>query len=183
MMRLFVGIALPPSLRDRLSVMSSGLSGARWISPENLHLTLCFLGQVDDHLADDIDLTLSSIEAPAFDYTVNGINTFGRGHQVHTLWAKVEAVPSLMALQAKIETAMLRLGQEPEHRKFTPHITLARTKGASTAKVAEWLETSGGLSFGPVHVGSFALFRSHLGSGPPYYEVLSEYLLEAEQSG
>jgi len=180
MIRLFVGIALPTDLRNRLAVVSSGLPGARWIDRENLHMTLCFMGQVDDPMVDDIDLALSTVRGPAFDFSISGIATFGRGHQVHTLWAKVEADPALQALQAKIETAMRNLGLPIEGRKFTPHITLARTKRAQSSKIAEWLQTGGGLIAGPVRVDSFVLFRSHLGSGAAHYEVLREYDLEPE---
>jgi len=183
MIRLFVGLALPQDLRNRLAMVSSGLPGARWIDRENLHMTLCFMGQVEDPQAEDVDLALSGVRGAAFDFSISGISTFGRGHQIHTLWAKVEADPKLMALQAKIEQAMRNLGLPIEGRKFTPHITLARTKAAQSSKIAQWLQTGGGLTAGPVHVDSFVLFRSHLGSGAPHYEVLREYDLEPEQPG
>ncbi len=180
MIRLFVGIALPADLRRRLAALSTGLPGARWISPENMHLTLYFIGPVEEHLADDIDLALSGIGGSAFSYAISGIETFGRGHQVHTLWARVAADAALPALQAKIEQAMIGLGLEPERRKFTPHITLARTRGAQASKVAEWLQGGGGFTAGPVTVESYVLYRSHLGSGGAHYEVLSEYPLAIE---
>lgn len=180
MIRLFVGISLPEALRERLAGLASGLPGARWIQPENLHMTLCFLGQVEEHQLDDIHLALSAIDRPAFDYSLSSIETFGRGRQVHTLWARVDGGASLITLQAKIEQAMRGLAIPVDNRKFTPHITLARIKGASPVRVAEWLETRGGLAEGPVSVQSFALFRSHLGAGSPYYERLCDYPLKAE---
>ena len=58
MIRLFVGIALPPELRLRLSLLCAGLPGARWVDPGNLHLTLRFIGEVDEGVASDIDAAL-----------------------------------------------------------------------------------------------------------------------------
>lgn len=183
MIRLFVGIALPSVIRERLTVASSGLPGARWIDPHNLHLTLRFIGEVEEHLADDIDLSLAAIAGPAFQLQISGIETFARGHQVHTLWARIDPEPALTVLQGKIEQAMIRLGLPPEGRKFTPHITLARIRGAAGARVVQWLETFGGLTAGPIPVGSFVLYRSHLGTGGAHYQALSEYALKSEQLG
>ena len=180
MIRLFVGIALPLDIRERLTMVSAGLPGARWISPDNLHLTLRFIGEVDEHQVDDIDQSLAAIGGPAFRLRSSGIETFGRGHQMHTLWARIDPEPGLMALQGKIEQAMIRQGQPPEGRKFTPHITLARIRRAGETKVAQWLETYGGLTVGEISVGSFVLYRSHLGTGGAHYEVLSEYSLEPQ---
>jgi len=66
MIRLFVGIALPPELRLRLSLLAGGVPGARWVDPGNLHLTLRFIGEVDEGVAGDIDDALARIKAPRF---------------------------------------------------------------------------------------------------------------------
>ena len=179
MIRLFVGIALPSVLRERLAILSSGLPGARWITPESMHLTLRFIGDVEEQVVDDINLALSAIGGPAFSFLISGIETFGRGHRTHTLWARVDACLAMLALQAKIEQAMIRAGLEPERRKYTPHITLARIKGAQAPKVVNWLEANGGLTAGPGAVTAFTLYRSHLGVGGAHYEVLSDYPLES----
>jgi len=183
MIRLFVGIALPQDVRERLAILSTGLPGARWITPENQHITLRFIGEVEEHLADDINLALSAIGGPAFRFVISGVETFGRGHRTHTLWARIEPEPALSVLQAKIEQALIRIGLEPERRKFTPHITLARIKGAQASKLARWLEANGGLTAGPVTVTTFTLYRSYLGAGGAHYEALSDYPLETEESG
>ena len=74
MIRLFVGIPVPPDVRQRLHVLAAGLQGARWISPENMHLTLRFIGDA-----------LAAIHEPSFEVTLSGIETFDRGHMVHTI--------------------------------------------------------------------------------------------------
>jgi len=179
-MRLFVGIPLPVDVRECLARMSSGLKGARWISPENMHITLRFIGEVDGHMAEDIDTTLIAMAAPGFDLSLNAAGMFGRGHLVHTVWADVKPEPALNRLQAKVEQAMVRLGLEPEHRKYTPHVTLARLKKVTSQKIADWAEANAGFRAGPFRVDAFVLFRSHLGHGPAHYETLSEYPLKTE---
>src|SRR5476651_1757266 len=72
MIRLFVGIALPPELRLRLSLLCSGVPGARWVDPGNFHVTLRFIGEVDEGTASDIDVALAQIVAPRFALTLAG---------------------------------------------------------------------------------------------------------------
>jgi len=179
-MRLFVGVQLPEDARERLKGLASGLPGARWISPENLHVTMRFIGEADGPLVDDIEFALSSVHAPGFPLTLTGVNRFGRGNTAHTVWAGIEAQPALFHLQSKIESALVRAGLEPERRKYTPHVTLARLKKTPAHKIAAWAESLGDLRIGPFPVASFQLFRSHLGRGPVHYEVLADYELEPE---
>jgi len=179
MIRLFVAIPLPDDIRQDLARLSSGLPGGRWISPENMHLTLRFIGEVEEHMGPDIDGALGAIRCPEFTLRLNGVSTFGRGHTVHTAWAGIDTEPALTHLHAKIEQAMVRLGLEPERRKFTPHVTLARIKNAPHGKLALWLESYGGYRSRPFAAAVFALVRSRLGNGGAHYEVLSEYPLQA----
>lgn len=179
-MRLFVGVKLPEDVRDRLGRLASGLAGARWIAPQNLHVTVRFIGEADTPLADDIEAALSSVHAPGFPLTLTGVDQFGRGHMAHTVWAGIEAQPALVHLRDKVESALVRVGLAPERRKYTPHVTLARLKKTPPHKIADWAEALGDLREGPFAVASFQLFRSHLSHGPVHYEVLADYPLEPE---
>jgi len=176
-MRLFVGVQLPEYVRGRLGRLASGLPGACWIAPENLHVTVRFIGEADGPTADDIDLALSSVHAPGFPLTLTGFDQFGRGHMAHTVWAGIEAQPALVHLRDKVESALVRAGLGPERRKYTPHVTLARLKKTPAHKIAAWAEALGDLRIDPFPVASFQLFRSHLGRGPVHYEVLADYAL------
>ena len=180
MIRLFVGIPLPENVRQYLHSLAGGLEGSHWISPENMHLTLRFIGEVDEVQAADVYDALSGIDSSAFEISLSGIETFGRGHMVHTIWAAVPDDPALSHLHGKVERALVQSGMEPERRKFTPHITLARVRKSPKGKVAAWLADHGGLKTPTFMVDQFVLFRSHLGHHGAHYETLAEYALTYE---
>ena len=177
-MRLFIGIPFPENVRARLGELKGGLQGARWVEPENLHLSLRFIGEVPGGDEADIDEALAAIEAPAFPLTVSELGFFDRRGRVHAVWAGVEPSEPLMRLRAKVEHALVRLGHEPGHRKFKPHVTLARIKNGSASEVGRYLEALNGFSAGPFEIDCFTLYRSHLGHGGPHYQALAEYPLE-----
>lgn len=175
MIRLFVGLALPEEHRRQLSLMSHGIEGARWVAPENLHITLRFIGEVDEDVAEELAQALDGVRAEPFALSIEGLGTFG--HPPHAVWAGVEDLSAgrLAALQASIESTMVRQGLEPEHRKFTPHVTLARFRKVNMARVARFLEGSGDLKLPPFEVGGFSVFRSHLRPEGAQYEQVADY--------
>ncbi|MAF95172.1 MAG: RNA 2',3'-cyclic phosphodiesterase [Rhodospirillaceae bacterium] len=177
-MRLFVGIPLPEDVRARLGELKGGLQGARWVRPGNLHLSLRFIGEVPGGGEADIDEALAAIEAPAFPLTLSELGCFDRRGRVHAVWAGVGVSDPLMRLRAKVEHALVRLDHEPEHRKFKPHVTLARMKNGSASEVGHYLEALNGFSAGPFEVDCFTLYRSHLGHGGAHYQALADYGLE-----
>jgi 2'-5' RNA ligase len=177
-MRLFVGIELPPDVRRRLAGLASGLPGARWVPPENLHISLRFIGEVDNHHAEDIDAVLAGIHAPAFELSLSGIGFFDSGPRVHAVWAGVGRSEALAFLHDKVESAVVRAGLEPERRKFKPHVTLARLKETPPReRLAAFMEHHEPFRCEPFEVAHFTLFRSHLGNEGSHYEPLSEYPL------
>ena len=178
MVRLFVALDLPFEVRERLRLMTGAkLPGARWVPPENMHLTLRFVGEVDHGRADDIDAALGTIAARGFSLTLEGVGTFQSGRRVHALWAGVERNPALEHLRAKVESALVRAGCEPERRKFTPHVTLARLDQPDPAKLGDWLHGNALFRLGPVPVEHFTLFSSRLGREGPHYTAEAAYAL------
>jgi 2'-5' RNA ligase len=181
-MRLFVALDLPWSLRERLALMcGSGIPGARWVPPENFHLTLRFIGETPAHRAEDIDLALAGLRGRGFSVTFAGLNVFTRsgpkGERGTTLWVGVERNQQLEHLQGKIETALQRAGLEPERRRFTPHVTLARLDAAPEAKVAAFVQAHNLFRSEPVPVTHFTLFSSRLGKEQSVYTAEVEYPL------
>ena len=177
-MRLFIALDLPWRLRERLALMAgSGISGARWVSPENYHLTLRFIGETQAHRAEDIDLALSAIRARGFSLTLSGVGTFTKGGRVTALWVGVERNPQLDHLQNKIETALQRAGVDPERRRFTPHVTLARLDNAVEAKLAAFVQANNLFRAESVAVEHFTLFSSQLGKEQSVYTAEVEYEL------
>jgi 2'-5' RNA ligase len=176
-MRLFVGLELPPQVRAAMAGLQYGLPGARWITADNLHVTLRFIGEVEHGLAEDIDSALSAVHAAGFTLAIAGVGTFGNGSKVRALWAGIEAQPALMHLQDKIESALVRTGLPPEARKFKPHVSLARFKTRPGPGLNEYLSGHALFRAGPVEVEDFVLFRSHLSKSGSIYEPLRVYPL------
>ena len=158
-------------------VCGGGIAGARWISPENYHLTLRFIGETQAHQAEDIDLALAAIRARTFMLTLAGVGTFAKGGRVNALWVGVERNPQLDHLQNKIETALQRVGVSPERRRFTPHVTLARLDNAVEAKLAGFVQAHNLFRTEPVPVEHFTLFSSRLGKEQSVYTPEVEYEL------
>jgi RNA 2',3'-cyclic 3'-phosphodiesterase len=176
-MRLFVGLDLPWSLRERLALLSGGIPGARWVPAENFHITLRFIGEVAAHQAEEIDLALASLRARGFSLSLTGVGTFDKAGRPIALWVGVERNPQLDLLQSKIETACQRVGLEPERRRFAPHVTLARLDNAVQAKLAAFVQANNLFRAEPVPVEHFTLFSSRLGKEASVYTAEVEYAL------
>ena len=176
-MRLFVALDLPWPLKQRLAMLAGGIQGARWVPPENYHLTLRFIGEVPKHRAEEIDEALSALRARPFTLSVGGIGTFAKGGRAVSLWAGVERNPALDHLQNKIETALQRVGTEPERRRFAPHLTLARLDNVQEAKLAGFIQSHNLFRAGPVAVEHFTLFSSRLGKEQAVYTPEVDYEL------
>jgi RNA 2',3'-cyclic 3'-phosphodiesterase len=177
-MRLFVGIDLPWELRHRVSALTTtGIQGARWVPPENYHVTLRFIGEVPPHRAEEIDMALAAIRGRGCDLTLAGVGTFSKGGRATTLWVGVERNPRLEHLQNKIETALQRAGLEPERRRFQPHLTLARLDNTPELKLAGFVQAHNLFRAEPMAVEHFTLFSSQLGKEQAVYTAEVEYEL------
>lgn len=178
MPRIFTGLEVPPDIGLSLSMLRGGLPGARWIDPENYHVTLRFIGDVDDMVAREVAEALLRVRKPAFDLQLDGLSSFG-GRKPRAVIATAPAVAPLVELQAEQERLMQRLGLEPDGRKFSPHVTLARLRESSNRQVADYLATRGPYRSPAFRVGRFVLFssRASVGGGP--YVVEAAYPLAA----
>src|SRR5688572_4880465 len=122
MHRLFVAIRPPRHVRAWLLARMGGVGGARWLSEDQLHLTLRFIGEVERPVAEDVAIALGSVRIVPFEVEPRGIGTFENRGRPETLWAGLEPQQPLKALHAKIDQACVRAGLEPERRAFAPHI-------------------------------------------------------------
>jgi 2'-5' RNA ligase len=180
MPRLFTGLEIPPRIARSLAMMRGGLPGARWIDPENYHLTLRFIGDIDDVLARDIAGLLARVQRSPFELRLDGLSSFG-GRKPRALVAAVTPVAPLMDLQVEHERLLQRLGLEPEGRKYSPHVTLARLRDSSSRQVAEYLTERAHYRSSSFEVSRFVLFssRSSVGGGP--YIIEAAYPLAASE--
>jgi 2'-5' RNA ligase len=178
MPRLFTGLEIPEELGDSLSLLRGGLPGARWIDPDNYHLTLRFIGDVDDDIAGEVAWMLGKVRRKDFTLRLDGLSSFG-GRKPRAVVAAVAPSPAVMELQAEHERLMQRVGLEPEGRKYTPHVTLARLRDSSSFEVADYLSGHAAFRSPPFQVSRFVLFssRASVGGGP--YVVEAAYPLAA----
>ena len=176
MPRLFTGIEIPAGVAEALDRLRGGLPGARWIEAENYHITLRFIGDVDDVVAREAADALGRIRRPGFDLHIEGLAAFG-GNKPRAVIASVAAQPALLELQAEQERLMRRIGLQPEPRKFTPHVTLARLRHGSSLDVADYLSARGYFRTAPFPVADFVLFSSRASTGGGPYIAEARYPL------
>jgi len=180
MPRLFTALEIPRHVGQSLAMMRGGLPGARWIDPDNYHLTLRFIGDIDDALAREIAGLLGRVERAPFELRLDGLSSFG-GRKPRAVVASVAPVAPLIELQAELERLLQRLGLEPEGRKYTPHVTLARLRDSSSREVADYLSVRAHYRSSSFAISRFVLFssRSSVGGGP--YIVEESYPLAATE--
>src|SRR5436305_5517778 len=178
MQRIFTALEIPDDVRQALDMLRGGLPGARWIDPENYHLTLRVIGDVDDAVAREVAYLLGQVRRREFELRFAGLTSFG-GRRPRAVVAALAQTPELMELQAEHERLMQRVGLEPEGRKYSPHVTLARLRESSSRQVADYLAVRAPFRTPPFTVSRFVLFssRASIGGGP--YVVEAAYPLAA----
>ena len=177
MPRLFVGLDLPEDVKDRLLTLEAGVPGARWQDREQLHLTLRFIGEVDQPDVLDLVGKLGTLSMPGFSMKLSGTGQFG-DKRPHVIWAGVEENAELRRLAAKIEQIVQRAGFPAETRKFYPHVTLARLKNPSTDRVFRYMAENSFFQSDEIGVSEFHLFESHLGSAGAIYQIIASFALD-----
>jgi 2'-5' RNA ligase len=170
--RLFTAIEIPADVADALASARGGLYGARWREPGDYHITLRFIGDVGARMANDIADTLDFVRRPPLYIQFDGLTWFG-GDKPRAIVARIKPTPGLIDLQGEHERRLRRLGLAPETRNFTPHVTLASLRSASTLAVADYLGVRGALNAPGFEATQFVLFsaRDSVGGGPYVVEV------------
>lgn len=177
MPRLFVGLELPETVIQALAGFRGGLPGARWVEPENYHVTLRFIGDVDETVAEDVFALLAEARARApVEVVLDGLGSFG-GDKPHAVFANVLASDPLVGLQEEIERLVRRAGLAPERRKFKPHVTLGRLKHVPAHAVADWIAARAPFERLDFTAERVAVFSAKEGTGGGPYVVEAAYPL------
>jgi RNA 2',3'-cyclic 3'-phosphodiesterase len=176
MLRLFTGLEIPSDIAFDLALMKGGLSGARWIERDSYHLTLRFIGDVEEGLARDLAEALDGVAVPSFVTRLKGLGAFG-GAKPHVLYVAMEANPELKRLQAAHERVCQQVGLVSESRKFTPHVTLARLRRTDSGEVQRYIAAHNLYESRPFEVDRFVLFSARPSRGGGPYAVEAEYPL------
>lgn len=183
-MRLFIAVAIPATVRERLAEVRafSRERSWRWVVPENVHLTLKFLGEVEPERLGQIReaLTEVAVSLAPFEAALAGLGTLPGGRRPpRVLFADLSAGHAgLGELRRVVEAALEPLGFPKEGRPFRPHATLARVRrGSRPRDVAGLRERFAGVEFGRWECAAATLYQSVLGRGGPRYSVLDEFPL------
>jgi 2'-5' RNA ligase len=161
--RLFVSIELPESVTQRLAELDPHLRGVRWLAPEQIHLTLSFLGNVSAETQEALAEHLQAISWKAFFLPLVGLGAFPGKGRPNVIWIGVgTGHPHLFQLHKRVQEAALAARLEPDLRSFHPHITIARCRDVSSETIRSFLKTHAGFDAGMIHVESFCLNSSEL---------------------
>jgi 2'-5' RNA ligase len=161
--RLFVSIELPKSVTRSLAELDPHLRGVRWLEPEQMHLTLSFLGNVASETQESLMEKLRAISWKSFFLPLVGLGTFPSKGRPKIVWIGVgTGHPHLFQLHKRVQEAALGAGLEPDLRAFHPHITLARCRDVSAESVRPFLRTHAAFDAGMIHVEFFSLNSSEL---------------------
>jgi 2'-5' RNA ligase len=179
--RAFIAIDLEPQIKESLLSLVQELRAARadirWVSGGGMHLTLKFLGPIDESQALRVKEVLKDVACRhhAFPLRFEGTGAFPGETSPRVLWVGFAAQPELLALQGEIDTALEAEGFERERRGFTPHLTLGRVKGPErVAKAMSELARHREQSFGAMTVRKVALFESFLRPDGAEHRVVYE---------
>lgn len=176
MPRLFTAIELPDEVKAELYRLHQPLPGARWLKPEDYHLTLRFAGDIDNGIAREFAANLAEIDVDAFEVRLAGLGAFG-GNNPNIVFADVEPSPALEALAKLHDRAARAAGLPPEKRAYKPHVTLARLKTSNTDAVARYLARFGGYRSERIFVPRFVMMSSRPGVGGGPYGVVEGFAL------
>lgn len=177
MLRLFLGLTFNSGYTRRLCTLMEGVDGVHWQPQDNLNLTLRFLGDVSLDDAEDLDVQLARITAPAFDLALQGVGWFGIGDRVQNLHALSRPDPILDGLKRQVDRACQHAGFAPEQRKFKPHITLARSRAVRLESAQTWLADHVDFRLNMGDVEAFHMISSHSSSAGRAYRVEASYPL------
>ncbi len=184
-MRTFIAIDITPEIREQIANFIEGnrnaLTGARWVRPEGVHITLKFLGEISAEQKQSVEAALGRVRAAPFDLTVRGLGFFPSEQRPRVFWVGIEAGEALSLLASAIDDAVFPLGFEKEKRAFTPHLTMARldpaAKTGNPASAAQRFMERRQPNFGTMTASEFFLFQSKLSPRGAQYTKLARFPL------
>ncbi len=171
MSRLFIAVDLPESaIVSLIAAQPPAAPGIRLTDPDQMHLTLYFLGEVNEHRTARIAAALAAVDRTPFPLTIAGVGLFPSKGGTTTLWAGVSPCAELHELHKIVGQALAEAGVQLEVRPYTPHVSLARcAPNAAGSEIVDFLTGQQGLLLSGVMVTRFALYSSDFRGGTPLY--------------
>ena len=182
--RLFVAIDLPKPVCWRLGqLVADPPRGVRPVRPVQMHLTLHFLGDIEDAACAGLPEALARVTHDAFSIAIGGTGVFPPRGRPSVLWAGVAESAALSELHAAIGEAFVSCGLEIERRPYVPHVTLARfTPAVPLAWTARFLSETSGLAIDDIPVDRFHLYRSRKLDGATEHSIEATYSLDSPEA-
>lgn len=174
MARLFTALEIPEAIAFKLSMFQGGVPGARWIERENYHITLRYFGETDPSQEQQISDALRQLEFAPLNISISGMKAFGT-KRPRSIYAAVKLNEELLRMQKQQEYSMQLIGLEPEHRKFTPHITLARLSNVHPRNVEMFCAQNNLHVADEFTATSFALYSANGSAGGGPYVLEERY--------
>lgn len=180
-MRLFIGIKFDKTTIEKITQSLKPFkkisTPIRWVKPDNIHLTLKFIGEVNEDKRFQIEEILGNInfQADSIEIKISGFGKFGRKEDLNIFWAGINNNPDLTALYNEVESSLARINIERETRQFKPHLTLGRNRKRFNFKsFFPLIEKYANLPVVTFITESFQLFQSTLSPQGPTYSILKE---------
>ena len=178
MPRLFIALALPDAVLRSLEPLARGLGDVRWLAADQQHLTLRFIGELDQGRLDEVAEALALVEGLPLELRLEGLGHFPRRGEPRVLWVGVARNAELASLKRRIDRALAAVGVAPEGRKFAPHVTIARIRGPlSPDRLATYLMRHSLYRSEPFAISDFHLFTSWLKPYGAEYQIEASYEL------
>jgi 2'-5' RNA ligase len=184
MLRSFIAVEIPVEIQNAIAQSTASLKKGfpkpliRWVAPQNVHLTLKFLGDVSPANLERLSGALKAEAASheKFSITVSGLGAFPTQRRPRVIWIGLDAPPGLAALQRGVDAAAVQLGYPMEDRPFSPHLTIGRVSQTASASdlqhIHSTLESTKVGILGAVRVQAIHIFKSDLQPGGPVYTLL-----------
>jgi 2'-5' RNA ligase len=188
MTRLFVGLDLAIPVVEQLTLVQDELerrlknhASPKLVEPENIHLTLKFLGETDPAMIPVLARTLTHLTRPLFpfEFRTVGCGAFPTPQNARIIWAGLDpqGAEIMALLNQTLERDLEEIGIAPDAREFQPHITLARLRAQTPVDATRFLVELKSVDFGTTYVRELVLFASELGKEGPLYRVVQRFAL------
>ncbi len=178
-MRAFFALPLPDAPRQQLAALRTDLGKARWVPAPQIHLTMRFLGEVDDDAIERVTREVDAEHArepfPALRFALRGLGTFGGSRRPRVLWSAIEPVRDVARVAAQLERAVQAAGLPPEERPFRAHVTLARFVTPRPDRIAAFLREHADFATEPFDVAGLVLYQSKLSHTGAIHEVVRRF--------
>lgn len=180
MPRLFIAVDLPEEQAAALQALKEEKLNARWTPQEQYHITLRFIGDVDDATASQIAAALREITLQGFELRGEGLDVFPSRRRPRVLVAAIDDHPRLHRLKEETDRVVNRFVEEENSKTFHPHVTFGRLKRGRPQDIRSYLKDRASFRLDPFPIREFRLYRSDLGAGGAVHTVLESYPLTLE---